>query len=92
LKVIIFLTVGAFMAEDKQGDRGFKGNLVWASTLGLNLVVASAAGILFGWYLDKWFHTRPVLTIVFFLIGTLAGFRQIYRQIRKMGSEEEKKP
>jgi ATP synthase protein I len=67
-----------------------KGDLLWASTLGINLVVSTAAGVLIGWFLDKLFKTSPVLTIVFFCIGTLAGFIQIYREIRKLDNDDKK--
>jgi ATP synthase protein I len=67
-----------------------KGDLLWASTLGINLVVATTAGVVIGWYLDKLFKTSPVLTIIFFFIGTFAGFRQIYREIRKLDNDDKK--
>jgi len=67
-----------------------KGDLLWAATLGINLVVSTAAGVVIGWYLDKLFKTSPVLTIVFFFIGTLAGFIQIYREIRKLDNDDKK--
>jgi ATP synthase protein I len=63
-------------------------NLLWLSTLGINLVLAGAAGVALGYFLDKWFNTPPVMTIVFFCIGTLAGLRQIYREVRKLGDDE----
>jgi len=74
---------------DKNKSSGAKGNLLWVSTLGINLVLATLVGVAIGWYLDKWFHTSPVLTIVFFFIGTFAGFRQIYLAIRKLGDEDK---
>jgi ATP synthase protein I len=73
--------------KKKNPDR--KGDLLWASTLGINLVVATAAGVVIGWYLDKLFKTSPVLTIIFFFIGTFAGFRQIYREIKKLEREDK---
>jgi ATP synthase protein I len=73
---------------EKKTPSDTKGNLLWASTLGINLVVASVVGLGAGFFLDKWCGTRPVLTIVFFFIGTFAGFRQIYREIRKLERED----
>jgi ATP synthase protein I len=80
------------MSEKKSGhkeDPGAKGNLLWASSLGINLVLASAAGITLGWFLDKWFKTAPVLVILFFFIGTFAGFRQIYMAIKKLEKDDK---
>jgi ATP synthase protein I len=75
--------------EAKNGP-AFKRNLLWVSTLGIQLVVSGAVGVAIGVYLDKWLKTQPVMTILFFGIGTTAGFRQIYKEIRKLGNEEER--
>ena len=76
---------------DGRKNARFRQDLLWLSTLGINLVLASAAGVVIGYYLDKWLKTPPVLTIVFFCIGTFAGFRQIYKDVRKLGSDNERK-
>ncbi len=73
---------------DGRTDARFRQDLLWLSTLGINLVFASAAGVVIGHYLDKLFKTSPVFTIVFFCIGTFAGFRQIYKQVRKLGEDD----
>jgi ATP synthase protein I len=72
---------------DKKRNVSLGRDMVWLSTLGINLVLAGAAGVLIGYYLDKWLKTQPVMTIVFFCIGTIAGFRQIYREVRKLGND-----
>jgi len=75
-------------AAKKKLHRG--GDLLWLSTLGINLVLAGAAGIAIGYFLDKWLKTQPVMTILFFCIGTFAGFRQIYKEMQKLGNDNEK--
>ncbi|HTJ01295.1 MAG TPA: AtpZ/AtpI family protein [Methylovirgula sp.] len=42
-------------------------------------VAAVGVGTLIGWQLDAWFHTGPILLIVFLILGTAAGFLNIYR-------------
>lgn len=42
-------------------------------------VAAIGVGTLIGWQLDVWFHTGPILLIVFLMLGTVAGFMNIYR-------------
>jgi ATP synthase protein I len=74
--------------EKKNGTLGR--DLLWLSTLGINLVLAGAAGVAIGYFIDKWLRTPPVMTIVFFCIGTIAGFRQIYKEVRKLGSDDTK--
>ena len=73
--------------DGKKKDISLGRDMVWLSTLGINLVLAGAAGVLIGYYLDKWLKTQPVMTIVFFCIGTVAGFRQIYKEVRKLGND-----
>lgn len=53
------------------------------STVGIEIGVALAIGILIGWYLDRLFGTKPWLTIAFTLFGIVAGFRNIIRLARK---------
>lgn len=42
-------------------------------------VAAVGVGAAIGWQLDVWFHTQPILLIVFLGLGTAAGFVNIYR-------------
>jgi ATP synthase protein I len=53
--------------------------LAMVSTMGISMVVATVIGIIVGYYLDKWFHTRHPWFLMFFLIlGIVAGFRNIF--------------
>lgn len=42
-------------------------------------VAGVIVGALLGWQLDKWLNTSPWLLIVFLLLGTVAGFWNVYR-------------
>jgi ATP synthase protein I len=43
------------------------------------MVVATVIGIIVGYYLDKWFHTRhPWFLMIFLILGIVAGFRNIF--------------
>ena len=59
------------------------------STLGIEIGVALAIGMLIGWYLDRLFGTRPWLLMLFSLFGIAAGFRNIIRLARKDWDGEE---
>ncbi len=56
-----------------------------ASAMGLGarvlteFVAGIGVGAVIGWQLDKWFHTSPLLLIVFLALGTGAGFWNVYR-------------
>ena len=66
------------------------GDMLWVTSLGINLVLSTFVGVGIGFYLDKWLHTSPVMIIVFFLLGTFAGFRQILREIKKLDENDKK--
>lgn len=55
----------------------------WASTVGLTLVISTFIGLFIGYNLDKFFNTKPWLTIIFLLFGIIAGFLNIFKYIKK---------
>jgi len=66
-------------------DRILLRNVMRLSSLGIHLVLCTAVGLAIGYYLDKWIvSTKPVLTIVFFLLGVVAGFKQIFVEVRRI--------
>lgn len=54
-------------------------NLRMGLRAGSELVIGLAAGILIGWFLDKWLGTLPLFLIIFTFSGIGAGFLNIYR-------------
>jgi ATP synthase protein I len=48
------------------------------------LIGGVVAGGAIGWFLDAWLGSRPWLFIVFFLLGTAAGMRNIIRQAQRV--------
>jgi len=65
------------------------------SSMGISVVLAIAIGIFAGLKLDEWFGTAPVFFFIFFFIGIIAAFRNIYiiigREIRGGGSGEDRR-
>jgi ATP synthase protein I len=55
------------------------------STIGISLVAATAIGLLIGYGLDRWLGTRPWLTMVFTLLGIVAGFLNLFRDVGLIG-------
>jgi F0F1-type ATP synthase assembly protein I len=49
------------------------------STVGLAFVLALVMGFWFGTVLDGWLGTKPLLTIVFFFFGLVAGVLNVFR-------------
>jgi ATP synthase protein I len=64
-------------------EKPFFRQLLQASTVGLNLVLSTFVGLAIGYGLDSLFHTSPWLTIIFLLIGIIAGFRELLRIAKK---------
>jgi len=58
------------------------------STLGLEMGLSVVVGAVIGYYLDKWLKTEPWLLIIFFLFGVVAGFRSLYRALKRLQQED----
>jgi ATP synthase protein I len=83
--------IHAPMTKENKDDDGTWGNLLFVSSMGIMLVLSSAVGLIIGHYLDKWFGSEPVCTLIFFGLGTAGGIRQIVRDLRRINAEENKK-
>ena len=56
--------------------------------VGTEMLAAVLIGTLGGYGLDRLFDTKPWLMIIGFVLGSIAGFRSLFRLVKK---EEEKK-
>ncbi len=61
-----------------------------ASSLGLAFPIAIAIGYLFGHWLDRVCSTSPWMTIVFSVLGIVAGFVNAFRVALRIGAEEDR--
>lgn len=59
------------------------------STIGITLVACVCIGALIGYYLDKWLGTEPWFMVVFFLLGTVAGFIEVFRIANRSWDDNE---
>lgn len=59
-------------------------DLAYFSSLGLQVALSIFIGYGIGNYLDAKFQTNPWLTIIFFLLGIAAAFRNIGLAIKKL--------
>jgi ATP synthase protein I len=57
--------------------------LLGLSTLGLTLVFSTFIGLAIGLGLDRVFHTKPLFTLAFLVLGIIAGFVNIFRAARR---------
>lgn len=59
--------------------------------IGFALAIWIVGGALLGNYLDGRFDTRPVLTLVFLVMGLAIGFTDAYRRLRMVMARSNRK-
>lgn len=57
-----------------------------AFRLAVELVAGLAVGGAIGWYLDRWLGTLPIMLLLFFGLGAVAGILNVVRTARQMQS------
>ncbi len=65
-------------------------SLIDFSSLGLEMGLSVAIGIVMGYFLDRFFKTYPYLTIIFTFFGIGAAFKTIIMLIKKIKKENER--
>jgi len=60
-------------------------------TLGLEMGLSVAIGIGIGYYLDRYFGTAPILTLVFLIFGLIAGMKRLYTLWKQMEKEDNER-
>ena len=57
--------------------------------MGLELGLSVVVGFLIGSWLDDWLDTKPWLLLVFGVSGIIAGYRSIFRLVKKVQADSE---
>ena len=65
-------------------------NWLNASIVGIQFPVAMAIGYFWGKWMDGIFGTEPWLTIIFSILGIIAGFVNLFRITLATGLQEER--
>jgi ATP synthase protein I len=65
----------------REGKRVY--NALSASSVGLELGLSVAIGLLVGYYMDQWLGTEPWLLLAWMVLGLAAGFRGVFRAIAR---------
>ncbi|MBI4719874.1 MAG: AtpZ/AtpI family protein [Chitinivibrionia bacterium] len=80
------------MKNKKEDDRYWMMRQVGLlTTIPLLLAVSPLIGFFMGRFLDRKLHTEPALSIVFLIIGFVAGARQVANVVRKADADYKKK-
>jgi len=61
------------------------------SAFGIELALCVVIGLVAGIYLDKFFNTKPYLTIIFLLFGLAAAFKAVLRILKTLDKDEKLK-
>ena len=67
------------VVENKEGGKKGVGSYLQASMVGIHFVSSMVVGLVIGYFLDKYFGTEPWLLIIFFFLGVVAGFIDMFR-------------
>jgi ATP synthase protein I len=59
------------------------GQFATALELPIVLVSAIVIGGVFGYFLDRWLHTKPILTLILGGLGFYAGVRDVLRRVAR---------
>ena len=63
--------------------------MAYASSVGIAMALAIFGCFFLGTWLDRKLGTEPYLTLLFLLIGIVAGFRNVYLLIKKYVKDEK---
>ena len=76
------------MQEDRK--RLYKRGMRY-SAVGLEMRFSVAIGVAIGYYLDRYFHSGPWLTLIFLILGVVAGFRSLFSLMKDLDKDERRK-
>jgi ATP synthase protein I len=60
-----------------------------AGTIGFNMVISTFVGLAIGYGIDRWFNTSPWFTIIFLVLGIIAGYRELARLAKRTSDESD---
>ena len=72
---------GAGLTPREQQVEGFSRQFALAMELPFVIVSATALGGVLGFFLDRWLHTKPWLTLILGALGFFAGVREVLRRL-----------
>ena len=59
------------------------------SSMGLEVGLSVVVGFLMGTWLDEWLETAPWFLLIFGIAGVIAGYRSMFRMVKRMQSDTE---
>ena len=56
-----------------------------AVNISLELITGIGLGVILGLMVDNYLQTKPIMLIIFFIVGTVVGFYNMYKSLKKYG-------
>ncbi len=63
-------------------------SLAMLASVGMTFVVATAGATIGGYFLDRWLGTTPWFTLIGIGVGVAAGFRGLFRSVKRAERQE----
>lgn len=63
--------------------------LALAVSVSTNLAAPIIGGVLLGYFLDEWLHTKPWLVLLGTLVGTAGAFLALIRIVNRINQEKD---
>ena len=73
--------------QSSKTDQKHKHKETWAGfsfKISTEIIAALVVGVGIGLIVDNYFNTKPFGLIIFFILGALAGFLNVYRVMRRI--------
>ena len=56
-----------------------------AMNVSIELITGIGVGVFLGLLLDNYLQTKPIMFIIFFIVGTIVGFYNMFKSLKKYG-------
>ena len=56
-----------------------------AMNISIELITGIGLGVFLGLLVDNYLQTKPLMFIIFFIVGTIVGFYNMYKSLKKYG-------
>jgi len=61
------------------------------SAIGLEMGLCVAIGLAMGYFIDRYFQTKPWFTVIFLILGIVAAFRTLFSLAKEIDKTGRKK-
>jgi len=69
--------------EYEKNNKGKSYNM--AVNVSLELITGIGIGVVIGLVIDNYLQTKPIMFIIFFIVGTIVGFYNMFKCLKKYG-------